>query len=593
VTKHRRNGRKLTVADILVERLIDWDVRVVFGLPGDGINGFIEALRVRRDRIAFIHVRHEESAAFMAAGYAKFTNRLGVCLATSGPGAIHLLNGLYDAKLDGAPVLAITGQTYHDLLGTRYQQEVDLLGLFKDVAAYNQQIMGAAHVRNIVDGACRTALASRAVAHVTCPVDFQEQVLEHDERSEKNVEGHSAPVWTPPVVVPTAVDIERAARILNAGRKTVILAGYGAIGARDELKQVAHTLSAPVVKPLRGKATFPDDSPYCTGGIGLLGTSASEKALEECDSLLIVGSSFPYLDFYPKPGAARAVQIDSDPTRIGLRYPIDVGLVGDSRATLQALLPLLQRREDQSFLTSAQKRMREWRETMEDRSTWNTTPLKPQLVIRELSDQLSDDTLVACDTGAHTTWVARHLDMRGDRLFAVSGNLATMAPGVPYAIAAQVAFPGRQCVAIVGDGGFAMLMGEFATAVQHKLPIKVIVIRNNTLGMIKWEQMVFLGNPEYGCELSPIDFVKVAEACGAPGFRCDRPEQVGDAIRAMLRVNGPALLEAVVDPYEPPMPATIKPKQAVHLAKALAKGEPHRGRIALTLFRNKVHEIVE
>lgn len=588
----KQDGKKMKVADLLVERLIDWGVRVVFGLPGDGINGFIEALRVRRDRIRFVHVRHEESAAFMAAGYAKFTQELGVCLATSGPGAIHLLNGLYDAKLDGVPVLAITGQTYHDLLGTHYQQEVDLLSLYKDVAAFNQQIMGAAHVNSTVDAACRTALASRTVAHITCPVDFQEQVLEQDEKSEKNVAGHSS-VWKPHTVVPTRAEIARAARLLNEGKKTVILAGYGALGARRELEQAAEMLGAPIVKPLRGKATVPDDSPYCTGGIGLLGTAASEKALEECDSLLIVGSSFPYMEFYPKPGSATAVQIDSDATRIGLRYPVDVGLVGDSKATLELLVPLLERRRDRRFLEQAQKNMRDWRELMDDRSGWNTTPLKPQLVMRELSDQLSNDALIACDTGAHTSWVARHIEMREGRLFAVSGNLATMAPGVPYAIAAQVAFPGRQCVAIVGDGGFAMLMGEFATAVQHKLPIKVIVIRNDTLGMIKWEQMVFLGNPEYGCDLSPIDFVKVAEACGAPGFRCAKPKQVRDAVRDLLRTDGPALLEAIVDPYEPPMPSTIKPKQAVHLAKALAKGQPHRGRIALTLFRNKVHEIVE
>jgi pyruvate dehydrogenase (quinone)/pyruvate oxidase len=337
----------------------------------------------------------------------------------------------------------------------------------------------------------------------------------------------------------------------------------------------------------------PDCSPFTTGGIGLLGTAPSEKALEECDSLLIVGSSFPYMDFYPAPGSATAVQIDSDATRIGLRYPVQAALVGDARATMEALVPRLERRRDRGFLEEAQRRMRDWRELLDDRATWDKKPLKPQVVIHELSEQLHDDALIACDTGAHTTWVARHLDIRGTQRFAVSGNLATMAPGVPYAIAAQVAFPGRQCVAVVGDGGFAMLMGEFATAVQHRLPIKVIVIRNDALGMIKWEQMVFLGNPEYGCDLSPIDFVKVAEACGARGFRCDKYSHVRDTMRDFLRVEGPALLEAVVDRYEPPMPAMIKPKQAAHLAKALAKGEPHRGRIALTLFRNKVHEILE
>jgi pyruvate dehydrogenase (quinone) len=590
---HQDDGRKAKISDLLVDRLIEWDVRVVFGLPGDGINGFMEALRVRRDRIAFIHVRHEESAAFMASGYAKFTGRLGVCLATSGPGAIHLLNGLYDAKLDGVPVLAITGQTYHDLVGMRYQQEVDLLTLFKDVALFNQQIMGAAGTTSLVDAACRSALGARGVAHINCPVDLQEQELGEDEKSEKNVPGHTSSVWQPSVAAAPADDVRRAAALLNAGRKTVIIAGFGAIGAHELLEQAAEKMAAPIVKPLRGKAVVPDDSPYTTGGIGLLGTAPSEKALEECDSLLIAGSSFPYMEFYPKPGAATAVQIDHDSTRIGLRYPVDAGLVGDTRATLETLVPLLERRADRRFLQEAQDGMRDWRELMEDRATRKDSPLKPQVVIAELSRQLSDDALIACDTGATTTWVARHMDIRGTRAFAVSGNLATMAPALPYAIAAQVAYPERQCIAIAGDGSLAMLMGELATLTQHKLPVKVVVVRNDTLGMIKWEQMVFLGYPEYGCALSPIDFARVANGCGIEAFRCDKAKHVRDRVRAFLATEGPALLEAIVDPYEPPMPARIKPKQAIHLAKALAKGEPHRGRIALTLFRNKVHELLE
>src|SRR6266567_3826706 len=304
-----------TAADILIENVIDWGVDTVFGLPGDGINGIMEALRTRQDKIRFIQVRHEESAAFMACGYAKYTGKLGVCLATSGPGAIHLLNGLYDAKLDGAPVLAITGQTYHDLLGMHYQQEVDLLSLFKDVAVYNQQLMGAVHVRNLVDEACRSALAARGVAHLVCPVDFQEQEIGKDEVSKKNVPGHSAVTWTRGIVVPRHVDLVAAARLLNEGKKTVILAGQGALGAGDELEQLADLMAAPIVKPLLGKGVVPDDSPFTTGGIGLLGTMPSEKALEECDSLLIVGSSFPYMEFYPKPGAATAVQIDCDASR--------------------------------------------------------------------------------------------------------------------------------------------------------------------------------------------------------------------------------------------------------------------------------------
>jgi pyruvate dehydrogenase (quinone) len=585
------SDKKRTTAELLVDRVLDWGVDTIFGLPGDGINGLMEALRVRRERIRFVQVRHEEAAAFMACAYAKYTGRLGVCLATSGPGAIHLLNGLYDAKLDGAPVLAITGQTYHDLLGMHYQQEVDLLALFKDVACFNQQVMGAAHARSVVDAACRAALAGRGVAHLTCPVDFQEQTLENDEPSEKNISGHTSLAWSPPIAIPRQADLERAARLLNDGQKTVILAGRGALGAGELLEQAAERLGAPIVKALLGKAVVPDDSPYTTGGIGLLGTAPSEKVMEECDSLLIVGSSFPYMDYYPKPGAATAVQIDADPSRIGLRYPVALGLAGDARATLEALLPLLKKRRSRSFLESAQKGMKDWNELMEDRGTRSDKPLKPQVVAHELNKLLADDAIISTDSGTVTTWVARHIRLRRGQQFSCSGNLATMAGGLPYTIAAQLAYPKRQCVAFVGDGAFAMLMAEFATAVKYELPITVVVIRNDTLGMIKWEQMVFLGNPEYGVELHPIDFVKFAEACGGIGFRCEKPKEVRGVLEKALASKRPALVEAVVDPYEPPMPPSISAKQAAHMAKALARGEPHRGRIALTLFRDKVHEL--
>lgn len=579
-----------TTSDVLVDRLIDWGVSVIFGLPGDGINGFMEALRERQDKVKFVQVRHEEAAAFMACGYAKFTGRLGVCLATSGPGAIHLLNGLYDAKLDGAPVLAITGQTYHDLIGTRYQQEVDLLSLFKDVAVYNQQVTSAGHVQALIDAACRAALSERGVSHITCPVDVQDQELSDDEPSSKKVEGHTSSVWAPPIVIPREEDLMRAASLLNEGKKSVILAGQGALGATGELEQLAELMAAPIVKPLLGKATVPDDSPYTTGGIGLLGTLPSELAMEECDTLLMVGTSFPYLEFYPKHEQARAVQIDRDPKRIGLRFPVDIGLAGDAGATLRALIPMVRRREDRSFLEEAQSRMKDWRELMDTRAAVEETPLKPQVVARHLNDLLADDAIITTDSGTITTWAARHINIKRGQQFSCSGNLATMAPGLPYAIAAQVAYPDRQCVAFVGDGGFTMLMGEFATAVKHDLPITVVVIKNNTLGMIKWEQMVFLGNPEYGCELQPIDFVKVAEACGGVGFRCEAPDEVRPALEAALAANRPALVEAVVDPFEPPMPARVTLKDAMNMAKSLVRGEPNRGRIALTLFRNKVRD---
>src|SRR5437899_4848605 len=363
-----------TTSDVLVDRLIDWGVRVVFGLPGDGINGVMEALRKRQDRLTFVQVRHEEAAAFMACGYAKYTGRLGVCLATSGPGAIHLLNGLYDAKLDGAPVLAITGQTYHDLLGTRYQQEVDLLSLFKDVSVYDQQVMGARHVRPLVDAACRSALSMRGVSHITFPVDLQDQSIREDEKSEKHVEGFTSDVWRPPIIVPCRDDIVAAAAVLNPGKRTVILAGQGAIGTCNELEHLADLLAAPIVKPLLGKAVVPDDSPFTTGGIGLLGTEPSEAAMEEADTLLMVGTSFPYMEFYPGHDSCRGVQIDRDPSRIGLRFPVEVGLCGDAKTTMQILAKQIRRREDRSFLEQAQAGMTKWRELLHTRSHRDAVP---------------------------------------------------------------------------------------------------------------------------------------------------------------------------------------------------------------------------
>ena len=585
-------AKSSTVASALIDRLIDWDVRVVFGLPGDGINGIMEALRTRQDKIRFIQVRHEEAAAFMACGYAKYTGRLGVCLATSGPGAIHLLNGLYDAKMDGAPVLAITGQTYHDLLGTRYQQEVNLLSLFTDVSLFNQAITGGTHVVGLTDAACRAALSSRGVAHITCSVDTQEQELGSDKRSKKNIEGHTSDIFMRPITHAPDAQIRQAAEVLLTGERTAILAGQGALGAGDLLEEIADILAAPIVKPLLGKGVVPDDSPFTTGGIGLLGTLPSELALEECDTLLIAGSSFPYMDFYPEPGKARAVQIDRDPTRIGLRYPVEIGLTGDTKATLERLREFLVRRADRSFLEKAQTRVKDWNALMRERESLDDVPMKPEVVAGALNALLRDDAIISTDSGTITTWIARHLVLRRGQQFSCSGNLATMAPGLPYAIAAQIAYPDRQCVAFVGDGAFTMLMGEFATAVKYALPITVVIIKNNTLGMIKWEQMVFLGNPEYGVELQPIDFVKFAEACGGVAFRCERPDEVRGALEAALSSNKPAIVEAIVDPFEPPMPARITREQALNMTKALMRGEPHRGRIALTLFRDKVRELI-
>jgi pyruvate dehydrogenase (quinone)/pyruvate oxidase len=391
--------------------------------------------------------------------------------------------------------------------------------------------------------------------------------------------------------VPLGDDLRAAADVLNAGTKTVILAGQGALGATDELEQLAETMAAPIVKPLLGKATVPDDSPYTTGGIGLLGTAPSEEAMEQADTLLMVGTSFPYLEYYPDHARCRGVQIDRDATRIGLRFPVEVGLCGDARATLKVLLPLIARRADRSFLDRAQAGMKEWRELMHARTHRDDSPLKPQVVADALNDLLPDNAIISTDSGTITTWVARHIQIKRGQMFSCSGNLATMAPGLPYAIAARIAHPDRPSVAFVGDGGFTMLMGEFATAVKYRLPIKVVIVKNNTLGMIKWEQMVFLGNPEYGVSLEPIDFVRFAEACGGIGFRCEKADEVRGALQAMMLADGPALCEAVVDPFEPPMPPKVKASQALHMAEALARGEPNRGRIALTLFRDKVTDL--
>jgi pyruvate dehydrogenase (quinone)/pyruvate oxidase len=579
-----------TAADILIDTIHDWGVDVIFGLPGDGINGIMEALRKRKEEIRFIQVRHEESAAFMACAYAKYTGKLGVCVATSGPGGIHLLNGLYDAKLDGQPVLAITGHHFHDLIDTHAQQDVSLDRVFADVAVYNTRVMGTAHVKNVADLACRTALTYRGVAHINFPVDLQEQ--EDGERSKRNVADHTSDVRAFRARLPADADLARAARVLNPGRKVAILCGQGALNATEQLEETAEVLGAPIVKALLGKAAVPDDSPYTTGGIGLLGTKPSQDVLEECDTLLMVGTSFPYIEFLPKPGQARGVQIDIDPARIGLRYPIEVGLVGDSRNTLLALLGHLRRKEDRSFLEKAQAGMKEWWELIEERGTRGDKPIKPQVVAWELGKRLSPTAIVSSDSGTIATWFARHMPAKRGQMYSLSGTLATMANGLPYTIAAQIAYPERQCVAFVGDGGFSMLMAEFVTAVKYKLPIKVIIIKNNSLGMIKWEQMVFLGNPEYGCELQPIDFAAFARACGATGLTLEDPADCAAILDQALATEGPVIVEAVVDPFVPPMPAKITFDQASKFAQSLARGEPNRAKIAWTVLSDKVREMV-
>jgi pyruvate dehydrogenase (quinone) len=583
---------KATASDVLIDAIHDWGVDVVFGLPGDGINGIMEALRKRADKIRFIQVRHEESAAFMACGYAKYTGKLGVCLATSGPGGLHLLNGLYDAKLDGAPVLAITGLQYHDLVHTYTQQDVELDKVFMDVAVYNTRVMGASHVENVADLACRTALSYRGVSHITIPVDTQEQEFDSKKLSKRNIPHHTSDVCAIGIPVPPDRDLQRAADILNSGRRIAILAGRGALAATDELEVLAETLGAPIIKALLGKAAVPDTSRYTTGGIGLLGTKPSQEALEECDTLFMIGTSFPYIEFLPRPGQARAIQLELDPMRIGLRYPVEVGLVGDSKRTLERLLPLLQRNKHRKFLEHAQAGMRRWWAMMEAYGTRRDKPMKPQVVAWELGKHLSENAIISCDSGTIATWWARQIPAKRGQMHSLSGNLATMASGLPYAIAAQVAYPDRQSVAFVGDGGFSMLMAEFATCVKYKLPVKVFVIKNNTLGQIKWEQMVFLGNPEYGCDLQPINFALIAQACGGTGLTVEDPHDCGRVVEQALNTPGPVLVEAVVDPFEPPMPPKVSVRQAEKFAESLLRGEPNRGRIVATIAEDRVRELV-
>ncbi len=579
------------VSDLIVERLIEWDVDTIFGYPGDGVDGFFEALRTHKDKLRFIQVRHEEAAAFAACGYAKYTGRIGVCCATSGPGGIHLLNGLYDAKCDQQPVLAITGHTFHDLIGMDYQQDVDLDKLFMDVSVFNERVMGPAHAVNVVDMAVRSAYGKRGVSHICIPKDIQEWPVTDKMRSSDNIKGHSGDWSTPSRAKPAETLLRRAAAIINDGSRVAIMVGRGALDASEEVAQLAETVGGPVIKALLGKAVLPDRSPYTTGGLGLLGTAPSVDAMEECDTFIMIGTSYPYMEFLPKPGKSKCVQIELDPTRIGLRHQVECGLVGDAKTTLQALLPMLKRKNGK-FLKKAQERMKTWNELMEERGTRPDMPMKPQVVTHELNKLLEDDAIVSSDSGTIATWTARHVEMRGTMKFSLSGLLATMANGLPYSIGAAVAYPGRQVVCVVGDGGLTMLMGELATLRKYKLRVCVVVIKNNVLGQIKWEQMILEGNPEYGVELEPIDFAKVAEACGVRGYTIERPQDAARVLREALSHDGPTVVQAVVDPNEPPMPGKVTTEQAYKFTKALARGQKDALRIIKTVAEDELREVI-
>jgi pyruvate dehydrogenase (quinone) len=609
-------------SDIIVEALIDWDVKVIFGIPGDGINGVMEALRKRQDKIKFILVRHEESAAFMACAYAKYTGKLGACIATSGPGAIHLLNGLYDAKLDNTPVIAITGRTYSDLMGSGYQQDVDQLHLFADVCVYNNMIIAPEQAEMAVDMACRTALSQRGVSHLTIPIDIQEKKLQGN-YSKHKVPGHTSDAFVNTSNTPDKQLLEKAASVINSGNKVVILVGQGALNAGELVIKMSEKIKAPITKALLGKAVVPDDHPNSLGGIGMLGTYPSVQAMSETDTLIMVGTSFPYIEYLPKPGQARGIQIDIKPERIGLRYPIEIGLAGDSNKILLALIPLLHKKHEGSvqsqFLLSKQQSMKKWNDFLSlqsSSSSSNNTNLdtsnskqqqhqdqqqeeeqqkqvmliKPQAIASAVSHHLENDSIISVDSGTNTIYAARFIEIRKGMKFSLSGTLASMACGLSYAIAAKIAFPNRQSVAFVGDGGFAMLMGEFATAVQHNLPIKVIILKNNTLGMIRWEQMGALGNPEFGVEFSDIDFAKFAECCGGKGYTIKNSNEIEQVMqKAMQEKDKPVIVDAYVDPFEPLLPPKMDQEFTKNIVQSFSKGQPYANRIVLTLFRNQIN----
>jgi pyruvate dehydrogenase (quinone) len=569
------------VADFVIDRLGAWGVRRIYGYPGDGINGLTSALRRAGDRFEFVQVRHEETAALMACAHAKFGGGLGVCLVTSGPGAIHALNGLYDAKLDHQPVLAIAGQQPRPVLGSDYGQEVDLAGLFKDVAhEYVQTAMHPAQMRHLVDRAARIALAERTVTCLVVPNDLQEAEVEA-----ASSHGRSRPSasvdFTTPTVVPEDVDLHRAAELLNGAERPAMLVGQGALHATAAVMAVAERLGAGVAKALLGKAVLPDDLPYVTGAIGLLGTRASWKLMQECDALLIVGSNMPYSEFLPSEGQARAVQIDIDGRLVGLRYPTEVNLVGDSAATLRALLPLLEERRDDSWPRRVESWIQDWWKVVEARAMHPANPLNPQRVFWELSAALPDGAIITCDCGTATAWYARDVRLRRGMLGSLSGNLLTMGSGVPYAIAAKFVHPDRPVIALVGDGAMQMNgNSELLTVAKHwrrwsDPRLVILVLNNSDLNFVTWEQRATHGDAKFQAsqELPFFPYARYAELLDLGGIRVDDPDDVALAWRDALTAERPVVLEAIVDPDVPPLPPHITFSQAASMTRALLKGD--------------------
>ncbi|MDN5863794.1 MAG: thiamine pyrophosphate-requiring protein [Gammaproteobacteria bacterium] len=570
------------VSDFLLKRLSEWGVKRIFGFPGDGINGILGALGRAGDRFDFVQVRHEEMAGFMACAHAKFTGEVGVCLVTSGPGAIHVLNGLYDAKKDHQPVLAIIGQQAQSALGGDYQQEVDLTTLFKDVAhEYVHMATSPAQVRHLIDRALRIAKDQRTVTALVFPSNLQEMpAVEAPPRAHGTV--HSGVGYTPPRIVPEEDDLRRAALVLNEGKKVAMLVGAGALNATDEVIETAELLGAGVAKALLGRAAVPDDLPYVTGSIGLLGTNPSWELMTGCDTLLMVGSAFPYSEFLPKEGQARGVQIDIDGRMVSMRYPMEVNLVGDSAKTLRALIPHLNRKTDLSWQDHIKEEVAHWWKILEARAMTSANPINPQRVFWELSSRLPDNCILTCDAGSAANWYARDLKLRRGMMASLSGGLATMGPGVPYAIAAKFAYPDRAVIAMVGDGAMQMNgINELITIANYwkrwsDPRLVILVLNNRDLNQVTWEQRVMAGDPKYEASQNVPDFpyASYAELIGLRGIKVEEPDAVGGAWDRALSADRPVVLEAVTDPDVPPMPPHIKLEQAKAYMSALLHGDP-------------------
>ena len=575
-----------TVGDFVVERLHAWGVRKIFGYPGDGINGVIEALNRADGKIEFIQARHEEMAAFMASGYAKFSGELGVCLATSGPGASHLITGLYDARLDHMPVLAIAGQQARNAIGGHYQQEVDLVSMYKDVAgAFVQQASMPAQVRHLIDRAVRIALAKNRVTAVVLPNDLQDATYESPPRKHGTV--HSGVGFAKPRITPLDGDLRRAAELLNAGEKVAILVGAGALGATDEVIAVAEKLRAGVAKALLGKAALPDDLPYVTGSIGLLGTKPSYRLMTECDTLLMIGSGFPYSEFLPEEGKARGVQIDIEPEMLSLRYPMEVSLIGDAKETLKALLPLVNQKTDGGWRDGIESEVKRWWTTLEQRAMQPANPVNPQRVTWELSPRLPDGAIVTSDSGSCANWYARDLKMRRGMMASLSGGLASMGAAVPYAIAAKYAHPERPVIALVGDGAMQMNnMAELITVAKYwrnwadKRWI-VCVFNNEDLNQVTWEQRVMNGDPKFDAsqKIPNVPYHRFGELIGLKGIYVDKPEKMGAAWDEALAADRPVVLEVKTDPEVPPLPPHLTLEEAKKFTETLIKGDPEEGRV--------------